>query len=289
MSSRLAVRIKERIKLVLASCGEYLQSPSVKQPLLRQELALLLEQMRKLTPDSPALAGYKVYSQSDEDGIIAEIFRRIGEGGRLFVEIGCGSGTENNTHTLVLKGWRGTWIDGGRDKIDHIAQWIPLESARLRVICAFVTSESAAELVTTALARHQAKELDLLSVDIDGNDLYVLQKILATVRPRVVVAEYNGKFPPPLSLAIAYNATHTWAVDDYYGGSLQALVDGLPGYRLVACNLSGANAFFVRDDLADRFAAYPIEALFQPARPHLINYRVGSTASLKFLRDSLQR
>jgi hypothetical protein len=56
-------------------------------------------------------AGYKVYSQGDEDGIIAEIFRRIGAGDRRFVEFGCGDGLENNTASLLLQGWSGLWID----------------------------------------------------------------------------------------------------------------------------------------------------------------------------------
>ena len=36
--------------------------------------------------------GYKVFSQGDEDGVIAEIFRRIGTTDRRFVEFGCGDG-----------------------------------------------------------------------------------------------------------------------------------------------------------------------------------------------------
>jgi hypothetical protein len=52
-------------------------------------------------------AGYKVYSQGDEDGMIAEIFRRIGTTDRRFVEFGCGDGLENNTAYLRFQGWSG--------------------------------------------------------------------------------------------------------------------------------------------------------------------------------------
>src|SRR5262245_40537087 len=38
--------------------------------------------------------GFKVYSQNDEDGIIQEIFRRIGSSNRTFVEFGAGDGLE---------------------------------------------------------------------------------------------------------------------------------------------------------------------------------------------------
>ncbi|MEO6323143.1 MAG: hypothetical protein ABIT01_09320 [Thermoanaerobaculia bacterium] len=282
-------RFKAYVKSVLAASGPYFQSATVDQILLRQELSALREQLRAVTPDNVALWGHKIYSQTDEDGIISEIFRRIGEGSRSFVEIGCGNGSENNTHALLLKGWRGTWIDGSSKNVEHMARWIPLESPRLHVVRAFVTRENAPGMVSSALARAKAPELDLLSVDIDGNDLYVLQAILLAVRPRVIVAEYNGKFPPPLALSIEYDPAHTWALDDYHGASLQSLVDHLAGYRLVSCNLSGSNGFFIREDLSSAFAPYPVEALFQPARVHLIRERIGQLASLKFLRDSLRQ
>src|SRR5262249_9149403 len=56
--------------------------------------------------------GYKVYSQNDEDGIIAEIFRRIGTQRRTFVEFGVETGVECNTAKLLVEGWRGLWIEG---------------------------------------------------------------------------------------------------------------------------------------------------------------------------------
>src|SRR5712692_7083734 len=55
--------------------------------------------------------GYKVYSQNDEDGIIAEIFRRIGTTSRTFVEFGVETGIECNTVKLLIEGWRGLWIE----------------------------------------------------------------------------------------------------------------------------------------------------------------------------------
>ena len=49
--------------------------------------------------------GLKVYSQADEDGIIQEIFKRLGVLKKTFIEIGVGDGTENNTLYLLLQGW----------------------------------------------------------------------------------------------------------------------------------------------------------------------------------------
>jgi len=55
---------------------------------------------------------HKGFSQHGEDGIIEEIFNRIGVTSRTFVEFGCGKhGTENNSLLLLLKGWSGTWFE----------------------------------------------------------------------------------------------------------------------------------------------------------------------------------
>ena len=47
-----------------------------------------LAKPRNRDPKRLAGHGYKVFSQNDEDGIIAEIFRRIGTRDRRFVEFG---------------------------------------------------------------------------------------------------------------------------------------------------------------------------------------------------------
>ena len=55
--------------------------------------------------------GFKVYSQSDEDGIIQEIFKRIGTTSRTFIEFGVETGVECNSVKLLVEGWSGLWIE----------------------------------------------------------------------------------------------------------------------------------------------------------------------------------
>src|SRR5438128_9077381 len=66
---------------------------------------------RHADPKRLVRCGYKVYSQNDEDGIIAEIFRRIGTTDHSFVEFGVETGIECNTAKLLVEGWRGLWIE----------------------------------------------------------------------------------------------------------------------------------------------------------------------------------
>lgn len=285
----LWTKIKRYLKLKLALLGEGFFSPSVKQILLRGEIRQLLDQARLLTPRNPMLYGYKVYSQTDEDGIVSEIFRRIGDGNRFFVEMGCGNGTENNSHFLLLKNWRGGWVDANGALIKHIAENIPLKSERLWVKQELVSVANVVSLVGSFMKWVDLDEIDFLSLDIDGNDLHVIQVLTKQIKPRVVSVEYNAKFPPPQVLAIAHNMNHVWSQDDYHGASLQAFVDALDGYRLVACSVSGANAFFVRADNAGQFEAYEVRQIYQPPRHYLAQLRVGPAPSLKYLRDLVQK
>jgi hypothetical protein len=226
-------------------------------------------------------AGWKAYSQNDEDGIIAEIFRRIGVKHRSFVEFGAGDGLENNTAYLLAQGWRGLWMDGSEDNARIIRHgFAPLiERGLLQFKCEFITRENVDGLIASA---GLGPEIDLLSIDLDGNDLHLWEAINC-VNPRVVAVEYNAKFRPPVAWTVAYSATHMWQGDDYMGASLSAFekLARARGYRLAGCNLAGVNAFFVREDLAGDLFASPATAehLFQPPRYDLIYaYRGGHGA-----------
>ena len=236
-----------------------------------------IEEVAKRTPDNPCLKAFRVYSQTDEDGIIEEIFRRIG-GGKTFIEIGCGDGLENNTHYLLLKGWSGRWIDGDTKSISRIQRNLPNNPGRLRVEKMFIDIENIGSI---------ASDVDFLSLDIDGNDLHILKKFLEAARPKVICVEYNAKFPPPLPISVKYDKAHRWKEDDHMGASLQAFADLLTEYQLVCCGLGGLNAFFVRKEFTSAFSTYPIEVLYQPFRIELFHPHSGHPPSYGFLANEL--
>lgn len=212
--------------------------------------------------------GFKVYSQNDEDGILVEIFRRIGTANRRFLEFGVENGLENNTLCPLEQGWSGAWLEGSRDYVSAIESGFRrrIDAGRLSVRQAFVHRDNINGLVRALALPH---DLDLLSIDIDGNDYHVWEAI-TSVEPRVVVIEYNAKFRPPMRWVMDYNPAHQWDGSDQFGASLEAIADlgRRKGYRLVGCNITGSNAFFVKSGLADgRFAERADAAsLYQPAR-----------------------
>ncbi len=203
---------------------------------------------------------HQVFSQNGEDGILQEIFRRIGASNRFFVEFGVGNGLENNTAFLLIEGWSGRWMDCDRRSIaearQNASQYV--QADRLRIQQASVTAESINDLLR---GLEVPSEIDLLSIDIDGNDYWVWKAITAT-RPRVVVIEYNPIFPPPSTWVMPYNPNHRFRLDSYHGASLQALafLGQELGYNLVGCNFQGVNAFFVRQDLCRDYFSEPFSA-----------------------------
>lgn len=221
--------------------------------LTRQEIARTLSEPKYNDPLRLELYGHKCYSQNDEDGIIQEIFRRIGTTNRIFVEFGVGEGLENNSLFLLKQGWKGLWIDGSPQNAAAINTGFadPIARNQLCFKESFITKDNINELI----GGYFTGEIDMLSVDIDGNDYYVWQAI-DVVSPRLLVIEYNAKFLPPVKWSIAYDPEYVWDGSDHQGASLAALdeVSREKGYTLVGCNLTGTNAFFVRKDLvADKF------------------------------------
>ena len=200
--------------------------------------------------------GYKVYSQNDEDGILAEIFRRIGAKNRFFIEFGVQDGLECNSHFLLLQGWSGVFIEGSAEYCKEIRKnfQTPLAQGRLTLLNEFITAENINDLFARTGAV-RIGDIDLLSIDIDGNDYHIFKAVKA-ISPRVIVVEMNAKFPPPMEWVMPYNPSHMWNGTDKHGASLESLtkLGKDKGYRLVATGINGVNAFFVREDLCgDRF------------------------------------
>jgi hypothetical protein len=213
--------------------------------------------------------GGRIYSQSDEDGIIAEIFRRIGSTNKVFVEFGAEQGTQNNTRLLLDRGWTGLWIEGDPDHATFLRHRFRKELAtgRLKFAEAYVDRANINDLIRNAGV---AGEIDLLSIDIDGNDYHVFDAI-DVIRPRVVCLEHNPAYAPPADWVMRYNPDYRWdfasgATD--YGASLVAMMRLArgKGYELVGCGLYSANGFYVRSDLVmGRFSGpAPPELYFNP-------------------------
>jgi hypothetical protein len=214
----------------------------------------------------------EILSQCGEDGILSEIFRRIGTTNRYFVEFGAGNGLQNSTAALLINNWTGAWIEGDHNNAEMIQSKFAslLLKHRLSFAEAFVTVENVGELFTSL---DVPESFDCMSIDIDGNDFWVW-KAVEHFAPRVVICEYNARYGNSLPWVMKYNPMHSWNGSCYYGAALKALelLAAEKGYKLVGCNLAGVNAFFVREELTGELFQTPFtaERHFEPQRVFLV-------------------
>lgn len=227
-------------------------------------------------PDTVGRAGlerfeYSLFSQNGEDGILRHLFAEIGFRSRRSVEFGFSTNESNSLRLVREEGFAGLFLDTSDwqvDRFNRAAGSLGLTSTR--AVRTFLTRDN---LQPTLLAAGTPAEIDLVSIDVDGND-YWLWESLDRVSARVAVVEYNAALGPDLSLSMPYAASGRPADDAphhfaYAGASLEALVrlGRRKGMSLVGCDSSGTNAVFLRDDCLTP-ALRPLDAAtaFRPNR-----------------------
>jgi len=276
------------------SLAQITEIKSVARSLLHMNRMILLEQSNKEIDRLRNLPrnqehgrlipyGWKVYSQNDEDGIINEIFKRIGTNSKKFLEFGVENGLEcNSTYLLMVKGWTGTWLEASTKHVTSINSSFKkqIDSGRLQIVESFIDRDNINDLIV----KTNSEDIDLLSIDIDGNDYWVWQKI-TKANPRVVIVEYNAIMPADVEWSTTYKANHTYDGSLYHSASLKSFetLGNKMGYKLVGCNINGCNAFFVREDLIeDKFAPpYTSENHYEPFRHPYCKVLTGKRATPK--------
>lgn len=180
------------------------------------------------------LKGKDQYSQSGEGFYLEYIFDNIPSINQeyRFLDIGGGDGFYlSNTRHLGNLGWSGLVLDR-ENGID-------------------VNIESISEFMGEGL-------FDLISIDIDGNDFWILDKILkAGHKPSVIIAEFNAMYTD--SRAIRYDKDHIWQGDSYYGFTFAAgdKLAELHGYKVIF-QIADMNMIMVRADLIEGLEIPPV-------------------------------
>jgi hypothetical protein len=260
----------------VARCREALAArpvPPDRAGLLRDAALALIAATHPRRGDPLALRRHEAqtYSQNGEDGVVAEVFRRIGAEDRFFVEIGVEDGTQNNTRLLLEQGWRGVWVEGDPAAAaaarSRFAAFV--EAGALAVVAEPATAETVDRLLDGAGA---PAAFDFLSLDIDHNTAHVWRALRRTAR--VACVEYNGCLPPPAALEVPYDPAAAWDGTNWFGAGLKAMerIGAAKGMSLVACDGMGVNAFFVAAPEAQgRFREpFTAENHHEPLRLHLV-------------------
>jgi len=195
---------------------------------------------------------FKVFSQSGEDGILQRLTRVIDIENKTFIEFGVEDFFESNCRFLMMKdNWSGFVIDGSASNIRRLKESYFYWKYELAALDSFITRENINDLLAKS---GFGEDLGILSIDLDGNDYYVLEAI-RFFKPRILICEYNAVFGAERKISVPYDAgfvrREKHYSELYWGASLGAFAYAAKerGYSLVGTNTTGCNAFFVRNDL----------------------------------------
>ena len=181
-----------------------------------------------------------IQSQFGEDGVIEEIFNRIGTTNKICVEFGAWDGIHfsNAWNLWHNKDWTALLIEGDKAKHELLVSNTK-KFNNVHPYLAYVAPEGENSLDSILKKVNFPKDLDMLSIDIDGDDYYILET-LNNFKPRLILIEYNPTIPPGLDILQSKG--------EYFGSSALSLLKlaHKKGYKLV--HMTDTNMFFVSDN-----------------------------------------
>jgi hypothetical protein len=202
------------------------------------------------------------YSNFDEERILREYLAMLlpKNHGHTAVDLGAGDGVRHsNTHALFINGWRGLAIDGEADRSYRLAR-----TYRYYPNVFTCRNQITPQNVVSLLEAYQIPtDFEVLSLDIDSYDYWVLDALLTKFRPRIVVTEINEKIPPPIRFIVKYDLDFTLQ-HHFFGYSIASLEDLCARHNYALMSLEYNNAFIA-----------PRELPHAKARDALTVYREG--------------
>ena len=186
---------------------------------------------------------FKITSQNNEDGIIDFLSKNILKPDNTFFEIGFDF-HEFNSLNLIKQEWSGTLIDGDIIKCDKLRVCLKNNFSEEKVLVRnqFVDYDNINEIIRKEIILNN---FDFFSLDTDGMDYWILQSL--NFNPKIICAEFNPWLGKTKALTIPKKKGFNYQSDMFYGASIKAFKYLLnkKGYKLVAIESSGNNAFFI--------------------------------------------
>ena len=93
------------------------------------------------------------------------------------------------------------------------------------------------------------QNFDILNLDIDSYDLFVIKKLLESFRPKIISMEINEKIPPPIYFTVTYDENHFWKGDHFFGCSLQAAYEEVSKFDYKLYTVIYNNAIFIPKEM----------------------------------------
>ena len=226
------------------------------------EIQLLLKKKNYSKITNIRDAEVKIFSQFGEDGIIDFLLYKLNLTNHIaFLEIGTGDYEEANTRFLCeTRSCRGLLIDKIKD-----LKFVQKRDFFWKNDIYFCQKTITPSNISSVINSYGFKnDCNLLSIDIDGNDFWVLKNIELS-HVDIVVAEYNPLFGSNLSLTVPQddNFDRNRFKKIFYGASLTAIIELMQskGFMFVGANSACNNAFFINKNKKEFFSNLKVEEL----------------------------
>jgi sensor histidine kinase YesM len=147
--------------------------------------------------------------------------------------------------------WNGFVIDSSQKNIKKLKNSYYFWKYDLQTFVAFININNINELL---IKSGFDRDLGILSIDIDGNDYHILNKI-DCFDPRIIICEFNPLFGNDRKITVPYDPkfyrTRKHYSNLYWGASINALRSLLTkqDYTLVGTGMQGGNAYFIKNSL----------------------------------------
>ena len=191
---------------------------------------------------------YKIFSQNGEDGILDYLIHQLNLEKPKFIEIGVGDYTEANTRFIFERcSPKGTIVDCIENLEDKVKKNLKLWKGELKIINKIVNSKNIIEIMQES---NCSSDLDIFSLDIDGIDYWIIDKLPKNFS-KIVVLEYNSTFGNEIEVTIPnienFDRTKYHYSNLCYGMSFQAAIKLMEkkNFHYIGTNLFNNNIFFI--------------------------------------------
>jgi hypothetical protein len=183
------------------------------------------------------------YAQQGEDGALEYVLSRLPSRDKWLVEFGAWDGKflSNGFHLIKNLGYNGVLIEMDHDRFLDLEK--NMREFRVDCIEKMVGVASENNLDSILLNTRLPHNFDLLSIDVDGNDIHIWRTIEA-FKPKVVIIEINArKFPGEIDIHDPESQFELFVS----GSSISSITElaQTKGYSLIA-NI-GCNAIYVEE------------------------------------------
>jgi hypothetical protein len=241
-----------KIKLIIKKVFQHLQNKKDLETILINQGKILSTLNSQKNATKLSDYEWKIFSQWGEDGIIDFLVSEVSIVNKTFIEFGVENFSESNCRYLLMKSdWNGFVIDSSQKNIKKLKNSYYFWKYDLQALVAFIDINNINELL---IKSGFERDLGILSIDIDGNDYHILNKI-DCFDPRIIICEFNPLFGNDRKITVPYDPkfyrTKKHYSNLYWGASINALRSLLTkqDYTLVGTGMQGGNAYFIKNSL----------------------------------------